>query len=274
MKLDNISKKGHVILAGAGPGDPDLISVKALKYLQKADVILTDRLVSPVLIEENARVDAEVIYVGKQHTKGILTPQSDINELLVFYARQGKLVLRLKGGDASLFSNILDELRTLKQHNIPYEIIPGISAAFGAAAYSAIPLTAREHSRGVRFLTLFDLESVTEVKWAEWASTDDTLVFYMSGKKLQTLANTLIDKKIDLSKSLAIIQQATTPFQKTRVYSFETLQTEKLPEFEHVPTLIILGAVANLHQEFAWINENQSTESYFDNHKTQLKNAI
>jgi carbamoylphosphate synthase large subunit len=127
-----IVKKGKVILAGAGPGDPDLISLKALKYLQTADVILTDRLVSPNLIEEYARKDAEVIYVGKQCSKGIWTPQKDINELMVEFALQDKLVLRLKGGDASLFSNVLDELHAVKNNNIPYEIIPGISAAFGA----------------------------------------------------------------------------------------------------------------------------------------------
>src|SRR5690606_16188175 len=115
-------------------------------YIQKADVILIDRLVSPILISENARKDAEVIYVGKQCSRGIHTPQQDINSLMVEYALQNKLVLRLKGGDASLFSNILDELQVLKSNHIPYEIIPGISAAFGAAAYTGIPLTARGFS--------------------------------------------------------------------------------------------------------------------------------
>jgi uroporphyrin-III C-methyltransferase/precorrin-2 dehydrogenase/sirohydrochlorin ferrochelatase/uroporphyrin-III C-methyltransferase len=171
-----IVKKGKVILAGSGPGDPDLISLKALKYLQTADVVLTDRLVSPVLIEEYARKDATVIYVGKQCSKGIHTPQQDINELMVEFALQGKLVLRLKGGDASLFSNILDELKVVKENNIAYEIIPGISAAFGAAAYTGIPLTARDHSRGVRFLTLYDLNNVTNQQWLDWSTTEDTLV--------------------------------------------------------------------------------------------------
>ena len=152
--------KGKVILAGAGPGDPDLISVKALKYLQSADVILTDRLVSPLLIEDNARKDALIIYVGKQCSKGIHTPQEDINELMVKYAFQNKLVLRLKGGDASLFSNVLDELEVLRKNNSSDEIMPGISSAFGAAAYAGIPLTARRHSRAVRFLTLYDIETI------------------------------------------------------------------------------------------------------------------
>lgn len=269
-----LRNKGKVILAGAGPGDPDLISVKALKYLQKADVILTDRLVSPVLIEEHARKDAEVIYVGKQCSKGIHTPQEDINELMTILALQGKLVLRLKGGDASLFSNVLDELQILKQNKIQYEIIPGISAAFGAAAYTGIPLTAREYSRGVRFLTLFDLKGVTSSQWNDWAATEDTLVFYMSGQKLNTLAQTLIKNGIDTSKGIAVVQQATTPFQKTTVITFDELQYKALPHFEYVPTLIIVGNVVHLHKQYAWFTENHSAESYFDNHKNTYQNAI
>jgi uroporphyrin-III C-methyltransferase len=265
---------GKVILAGAGPGDPDLISVKALKYLQKADVILTDRLVSPVLIADNARPDAQVIYVGKQCSKGIHTPQQDINELIVEFALQGKLVLRLKGGDASLFSNVLDELEVLKDNHIPYEIVPGISAAFGAAAYTGIPLTAREHSRGVRFLTLFDLKSVTLNQWRDWAETDDTLVFYMSGQKLVTLAQKLATFGIDHTKGIAVVQQATTPNQKTNVFTFTELRDKGLPSFEYVPTLIIIGSVVNLHKQYAWFKESGVTGSYFDNHKSTYQNAI
>jgi uroporphyrin-III C-methyltransferase/precorrin-2 dehydrogenase/sirohydrochlorin ferrochelatase/uroporphyrin-III C-methyltransferase len=269
-----INKKGKVILAGAGPGDPDLISLKALKYLQTADVVLTDRLVSPELIETYARQDAEIIYVGKQCSKGIWTPQQDINELLVAFALQGKLVLRLKGGDASLFSNVLDELYAVKKKGIPYEIIPGISAAFGAAAYTGIPLTARGFSRGVRFLTLYDLNTVEEKQWQDWASTEDTLVFYMSGQRLDVLSDRLLQQGINLTKSLAVVQQATTPDQHTQVFSFEEIQTKALPEFEFVPTLLIIGKVVNLHHEFAWFLEKQTTESYFDNHKNSWKNAI
>lgn len=271
MKINTI---GKVILAGAGPGDPDLISVKALKYLQKADVILTDRLVSPVLIEENARKDALVIYVGKQCSKGIHTPQEDINALMVEFALQNKLVLRLKGGDSSLFSNVLDELQLLKQHSIAYEIIPGISAAFGAAAYTGIPLTARGYSRGVRFLTLYDLKTVQPFQWREWAETEDTLVFYMSGQRLNELAVLLQQHNINADKGIAIVQQASTPNQKTTVFTFEELKSQVLPEFEYVPTLIIIGKVVNLHREYNWYKEADTTDSYFDNHKTVWKNAI
>lgn len=270
----SITNKGSVILAGAGPGDPDLISVKALKYLQKADVILTDRLVSPELIADNARKEATVIYVGKQCSKGIHTPQGNINALMVEFVQQGKLVLRLKGGDVSLFSNILDELEVLKEYGISYEIVPGISAAFGAAAYTGIPLTAREYARGVRFLTLFDLSSITDLQWTDWARTDDTLVFYMSGQRLPQLVNYLLASTINIKKGIAVVQQATTSCQKTSVFSFEELKTKKLPEFEFVPMLLIVGNVVNLHQRYAWIKEQSKTNSYFDNHITNLQYAV
>lgn len=272
--MNTQSYQGRVILAGAGPGDPDLISVKVLKYLQQADVVLTDRLVSPELIEKNARKDALVIYVGKQCSKGIHTPQQDINQLIVEFAQKGKLVLRLKGGDATLFSNILDELETVKLHNIPYEIIPGISAALGAASYTGIPLTARGYSRGVRFLTLYDLSNVKYQQWTEWADTDDTLVFYMSGQKLPELTQKLYSFGIDPEKGIAIVQQATTSNQKTTILSFSDIRHKKLPEFEYVPTLIIIGNVVNLHEHYAWIKEGATSTSYFDNHKNIYQNAV
>lgn len=270
--MNNLSK-GKVILAGAGPGDPELITLKALKYIKTADVILTDRLVSPELIEQYASPEATIVYVGKQCSRGIHTPQKDINELLVEFALQGKLVLRLKGGDSGLFSNILDELEILNQNKIPYEIIPGISAAFGAAAFSGIPLTARNHSKGLRLLTLCDLKSIQPNQWNDWATTEDTLVFYMSGQRLQTLVDHLIKNNINPQKGLAVIQQATTPNQKTKVFSFQDIQQNNLPTFDYVPTLIIVGHVVNLHQKFAWLQETTTSNSYFDNHKTTISYA-
>lgn len=263
-----------VILAGAGPGDPDLISLKALNWIRKADVILTDRLVSPELISENARKEALVLYVGKQCAKGIHTPQEKINELMVEFARQNKKVLRLKGGDACLFSNILDELNVLKSNGIPYEIIPGISAAFGASAYTGIPLTARSYSRGVRFLTLFDLKSVTPYEWKDWAATDDTLVFYMSGRKSQELFHKLMENGIDGEKGIAVVEQATTPEQRTTIFKFNDEIPPQMPVFDHVPTLLIIGHVVNLNTSLSWFPEKQVRSSYFDNHLIPLSHAI
>jgi len=269
-----ISKKGKVVFAGAGPGDPELLTIKTVKYLQIAEVILIDRLVSPNIISLYANKDAEVLYVGKQCSRGVHTPQEEINGLISHFALQDKLVVRLKGGDATLFSNILDELQEVKKHGIPYEIIPGVSAAFGAAAYAGIPLTAREYSRGVRFLTLYDLALTSTTQWFDWAQTDDTLVYYMSGQKVQVLVQKLLENGIDHNKSIAIVQQATTPEQKTQIFSFKNIVNSPLPNFDFIPTLIMVGQVVNLHSEFAWFAEKKHTTSYFDNHTNRLKHVI
>src|SRR6185437_1845076 len=140
---------GKVIFAGAGPGDPELLTVKALRWLNRADVVIADRLVSPEILRDYIPPDALLIPVGKQSHHADSTPQSVIDHLLVEHALQGKLVVRLKGGDVSIFSNILDELTALTSHRIPYELVPGVTAALGAAAYAGIPLTARGFSTAV-----------------------------------------------------------------------------------------------------------------------------
>ncbi len=184
--MNQLFKKGKVIIAGAGPGDPELLTLKTARFLQNADVVLTDRLVSEQIIENFISPDAEIIHVGKQCRRGISTPQETINELMVHHALLGKLVVRLKGGDVSIFSNILDELEALVAHNISYEIIPGVTAASGAAAFAGIPLTARGYATSVRFLTYYKSDIVTEDYWKELANTNDTLVFYMSSETLPT----------------------------------------------------------------------------------------
>ena len=172
-------KSGKVILAGAGPGDPELITMKAVRYLQHADVVLVDRLVSSEIVREFVNPLAEIIHVGKQCRRGISTSQQTINELMVEHALLGRLVVRLKGGDVSIFSNILDELETLVAHDISYEIIPGVTAALGAAAFAGIPLTARGYATSVRFLTNYKSDIITDKYWEDLAATNDTLVFYL-----------------------------------------------------------------------------------------------
>ncbi len=259
----NISQKvGKVIFVAAGPGDPELLTLKALKYLQKADVVLTDRLVSPTIINEYVSADAEVIYVGKQSGKKASAPQSTINEFLVQYALQNKLVVRLKGGDVSIFSNILDELETMVAHNISYEIVPGVTAALGAAAYSGIPLTARNLSTSVRFLTSYKTDNKPDAYWKELANTDDTLVFYMSAEILKTVVAQLTQHNINASKLLAVIEQATTPMQTVKTYNLYDFCA--LPFEEYVsPTLIIIGKVVALHQTFKWFASNLQPDEYF-----------
>jgi uroporphyrin-III C-methyltransferase/precorrin-2 dehydrogenase/sirohydrochlorin ferrochelatase/uroporphyrin-III C-methyltransferase len=268
------TQKGKVVIAGAGPGDPELVTLKTVRYLQQADVILTDRLVSSVLLDEYANSKAEIIYVGKQCRRGASTPQSAINQLLVQYASAGKLVLRLKGGDVSIFSNILDELQTLTDNNIPYEIIPGISAALGAAAYSGIPLTARGFSTAVRFVTFYKSDVLTEAYWKELAQTDDTLVFYMSAETIEGVVSNLLAHSISPDKMLAVVEQATTPFQQVHVVSLPEFEKELKGKKIMSPSLIIIGKVVQLHEKFGWLTNSESNESYFEQVSAAIKNLI
>ncbi|WEK36296.1 MAG: uroporphyrinogen-III C-methyltransferase [Candidatus Pseudobacter hemicellulosilyticus] len=260
---NNHPATGKVILAGAGPGDPELLTLKAARYLQQADVVLTDRLVSGRILEDYVKPGAELIYVGKQCRRGASTPQASINELLVEYALQGKLVVRLKGGDVSIFSNVLDELTTLAAHAIPYEIIPGVTAALGAAAYAGIPLTAREHATAVRFLTFYKSDVVTEKTWQDLAATEDTLVFYMSSETLDGVVANLLKHHIAADKLLAVVEQATTPSQQVYVTNlYEYAQNLKGKTFLS-PSLVIIGKVVGLHQQFGWFTGEGARTEYF-----------
>jgi uroporphyrin-III C-methyltransferase len=259
----NAHTKGKVILIGAGPGDPELITMKAVRYLQQADVVLTDRLVSAEIIKQHVGETAEVIYVGKQCRRGYSTPQESINSYLVEYANAGKLVVRLKGGDVSVFSNILDELETLVANEIAYEIVPGVTAALGAAAYAGIPLTAREHSTAVRFLTLYKSDIVTAEYWKELAATTDTLVFYMSSETLNSVVENLIANNIAADHLLAVVEQATTPLQTVHVTSLYDYATTLKGQSFISPSIVIIGKVVKLHEKFSWLTNSDSKEHYF-----------
>ena len=217
-------KNGKLIIAGAGPGDPELITIKAVTYLKQADIVLTDRLVSEEILKNYVGPNAEIIRVGKQCRQGVSTPQQTINDLIVHYCLLGKLVVRLKGGDVSIFSNIMDELETAISYRISYEIIPGVTAASGAAATAGIPLTARGYATSVRFLTYYKSDIVTDAYWKELANTEDTLVFYMSSETLDLVVEKLVFNNIHDDKLLAVIEQATTPFQNVRVVNLYDYQ--------------------------------------------------
>lgn len=261
--MNPFQSKGKVILAGAGPGDPDLITVKAANCLQQADVVLTDRLVSKVILQRYVRPAARIIEVGKQCRRGVSTPQETINELMVKYATEGKLVVRLKGGDVAFFSNVLDELEVLVANKISYEIIPGVTAASGASAYAGIPLTARNHATAVRFVTYYQSSVVSDDYWKELAATTDTLVFYMSSETLDGLVSHLIANKIASDTKLAVIEQATTTYQQ--VYTCGIYEyAEKLKDRSFLsPSLIIVGKVVALQESFAWFKGSDLGEYYF-----------
>lgn len=254
---------GKVILAGAGCGDPELITLKAVRYLQQADVVLTDRLVSKEILNQHVNKNAEIIYVGKQCRRGFSTPQQTINELIVQFAAEGKLVVRLKGGDASVFSNILDELEVLVTNNIPYEIVPGVSAAMGAAAYTGIPLTARGYSTAIRLLTFYKSDVVTAAYWKELANTDDTLVFYMSSETLDGVVANLLANNIAEDKLLAVVEQATTPMQNIHISSLPEYKNNLAGKIFASPTLVIIGKVVALQEKFAWIKNAAIVGEYF-----------
>ncbi len=256
-------KNGKLIIAGAGPGDPELITMKVVKYLQQADIVLTDRLVSEEILKSHVHPAAEIMYVGKQCRRGISTPQQTINELIVHYCLLGKLVVRLKGGDVSIFSNIMDELETVIANKIPYEIIPGVTAALGAAAYAGIPLTARGYSTSVRFLTYYKSDIVTDVYWKELANTDDTLVFYMSSETLDGVVEKLTLNNIHEDKLLAIVEQATTPFQNVHIVNLYDYQKKLKGRSFISPSLVIIGKVVAFHEQFAWLTNSDNNENYF-----------
>ncbi len=260
-----------LIIAGAGPGDPELITLKTVRHLREAEVVITDRLVSEVILEKYVNKNALVLHAGKQRFKEGSTPQHIINELLVEYALQGKKVVRLKGGDVSVFSNLLDELQALNKYQIPYEIVPGITAACGAAAYAGIPLTARNHATAVRFLTLHKTGLIQPDYWKDLATTEDTLVFYMSGDTSDELVDNLIRNGVKADRHIAVIEQATTPLQT--VFSCPLNQfADRLQKRNYIsPTIIIIGKVAGLHEQFRWKPNNETEELYFKPIKKTLQ---
>ncbi len=248
---------GKVYLVGAGPGDPGLFTLKGVAALAQADVVLHDRLVSPELLAY-APATATIIEVGKKG-HGVSTPQQHINELLATYALQGKTVVRLKGGDVSFFSNILDELATLTAHAIPYEIIPGVTAASGCAAYAGIPLTARGYSDEVHMYAIHNFE---KFDFDALAKSNGTIVLYMSSANLANAAAQLVALGMP-DKKLVVIEQGTTPHQQTHFGTIHTAATQWQGRQFTSPALVIIGSVVQLSDKYQWHTANQLTGQYF-----------
>lgn len=261
--IDNHITPGKVIFIGAGPGDPELLTIKALRWLQRADIIITDRLVSPETLAGYATPSARIITVGKQGGSNASTLQSTINDLLLEHATAGRLVVRLKGGDISIFSNILDELRTLTANGIGYELVPGITAALGAAAYAGIPLTARGYSTAVRLLTVRGEDGLDNHYWNDLAQTADTLIFYMSSIPVVELVGRLLENGIPEDRWITIIEQATTPNQQITNYPVHQYLTAAAGRSWQSPSLVIIGKVGALQSDFAWLPAATSTSPYF-----------
>jgi uroporphyrin-III C-methyltransferase/precorrin-2 dehydrogenase/sirohydrochlorin ferrochelatase len=259
-KLQNSEnkKEAAVYFIGAGPGDPELITLKGVNLLSRADVVLFDRLVSPQILS-HARKDALKINVGKTRDTHRYS-QDEINQLIRKFAAEGNIVARLKGGDTSIFAHLSEEIDAIADLKIPYQIIPGITAASGAASYAGIPLTSRNSNKSVRFLTIYKNDLIDEAYWQELAKSDDTLVLYMSSHNLSEISAQLIRAKKNPQTPLAIIEQATTPFQKTYVTNLQNFEKD-FPGGEVVekftsPALVIIGDVVNQHAQYRWLEEN------------------
>jgi len=251
--LENSSSethRGEVYLVGAGPGDPDLLTLKALRLMQKTDVVLYDRLVSESILNK-VRLDAERFYVGKERSTHQV-PQDRINELLVEQALQGKRVLRLKGGDPFIFARGGEEMASLIEQDIPFQVVPGITAALGCASYAGIPLTHRDHAHSVQFLTGHFKSQEEEPEWQTLTGKGQTLVFYMGLMNLSTICERLIEHGLSSNKPAALIQKGTTAEHRVITANLQSLPRLVERSGVRAPTLLIIGDVVKLRDKLNW----------------------
>ncbi|MGE8560058.1 MAG: siroheme synthase CysG [Acinetobacter sp.] len=242
--------KGEVYLVGAGPGDPELLTLKALRLMQQADVIIYDRLVSPAIMDL-CRRDAEKIYVGKARSNHSV-PQDGINALLVEYAAQGKRVCRLKGGDPFIFGRGGEEIQELFAAGVAFQVVPGITAASGCSAYAGIPLTHRDYAQSVRFLTGHLKEGSPELPWNELVYENQTLVLYMGLVGLEKICAQLIAHGQRPDMPVALISKGTTPDQKVVVGTLADIASKVTEHQIQAPTLTIIGEVVKLREQLQW----------------------
>ena len=242
--------EGEVYLVGAGPGDPDLLTFRALRLMQQADIALYDRLVHPSIIDLIRR-DAQKIYVGKQRDNHTVR-QEEINDLLVKYAKEGKRVLRLKGGDPFIFGRGGEEIDTLVDNNVSFQVVPGVTSASGCSAYSGIPLTHRDHAQSCIFVTGHLKKGKLELNWDKLIQPNQTIVFYMGLVSIEIICTQLTANGLDPETPCALVQQGTTPDQKVYtsvVKNMSALVKAKKPK---APTIFIIGHVVNLRDKLNW----------------------
>lgn len=244
---------GEVYLVGAGPGDPDLLTVKALRLLREADVVLHDRLVSEPIMEL-INEHADIIHVGKARSNHSV-PQDRINDMLVEYARDGKRVVRLKGGDPFIFGRGGEEIERLAEYGIPFQVIPGITAAQGCSTYAGIPLTHRDHAQSVRFITGHLKDDSTDLPWQDFVQNRQTLVFYMGLMGLPVITRQLIAHGMAAETPCALISKATMPEQMVVCATLGSIVEAVEEAGARAPTIIIVGDVVNLRGQLDWLEQ-------------------
>ena len=247
-----LEKTGEVYLVGAGPGDPELLSFKALRLMQKADIVIYDRLVSRPIMNL-IRQDAEKIYVGKQRADHAM-PQENINQLLARLALEGKKVLRLKGGDPFIFGRGGEEIESLIKDDIPFQIVPGITAASGCASYAGIPLTHRDYSQACIFVTGHLRDGTVNLNWEMLAHEKQTLIFYMGMHGSKIICEELIKHGLSDETPAALIVKGTTEDQEVIIGNLKNMPEIIMDRKIVPPTLLIIGDVVKLHNKLKWFN--------------------
>ena len=251
---EDIANQGEVYLVGAGPGDPDLLTFKALRLMQQADIALYDRLVHPSIVDLIRR-DATKIYVGKERDNHVVR-QEEINQLLVKYAKEGKKVLRLKGGDPFIFGRGGEEIETLADEKVAFQVVPGITSASGCSAYSGIPLTHRDYAQSCIFVTGHLKEGRLELDWKKLIQPNQTIVFYMGLVSIDIICREMISNGLSAETPCALVQQGTTNTQKEFISTLKKMPNLVKTKKPKAPTIFIIGGVVALRDKLKWYKTN------------------
>lgn len=251
VTLNPNSSEGEVFLIGAGPGDPELLTLKAWRILQEADIVLYDRLVSQPIMDMIPE-GTELVHVGKKRSDHTV-PQDQINQKLVELAQQGRRVVRLKGGDPFIFGRGGEEIETLAQAGIRFQVVPGITAASGCAAYAGIPLTHRDYAQSVRFVTGHLKDDTCNLPWNDFVQNNQTLVFYMGLVGLPIIVRELTAHGMSSTMPVALVSRGTTPEQEVVCGTLGDIADRVERSNVQAPTLVIIGEVVSLRDKLDWM---------------------